>query len=132
MSLVVMGISHKTASIEQRGLAAIPEQDVPDALLMVNAAPGIKESLILSTCNRVEVYVDAKTDRLGVDALEAFFRARVGDAFDSSLFYLLRGPETVRHAYRVVCSLDSQLLGEAQILGQMRRCLLYTSPSPRD
>lgn len=121
MSLVVMGISHKTASIEQRGLAAIPEQDVPDALLMVNAAPGIKESLILSTCNRVEVYVDAKTDRLGVDALEAFFRARVGDAFDSSLFYLLRGPETVRHAYRVVCSLDSQLLGEAQILGQMRR-----------
>ena len=121
MSLVIMGISHKTASIEQRGFAAVPEKDVPDALHMLKEAPGIKEALILSTCNRVEAYVDAKTDRLGVDALEAFFRAHMGSAFDDSLFFLLRGPETVQHAYRVVCSLDSQLLGEAQILGQMRR-----------
>lgn len=121
MSLVIMGTSHKTASIEQRGRAAIPEEDLESALHLLCATPGVKEAVLLSTCNRVEAYVDAKTDRLGADALESFFRERVGAGFDEAAFYLLRGPETVRHAYRVVCSLDSQLLGEAQILGQMRR-----------
>lgn len=120
MSLVVMGISHKTASIEQRSHASISEHDIPSALLMLKDNPGIKESLILSTCNRVEVYVDAKTDRLGADALDVFFRSRMAENFDESLFYLFRGQDTVQHTFRVVCSLDSQLLGEAQILAQMR------------
>lgn len=121
MSLVVMGISHKTASIEQRGRAAVAKEDVPSALSALTAAEGVKGAVVLSTCNRVEAYLEAKTDRLGADALATFFRAKVGEEFDETLFYLFRGGETVRHAYRVASSLDSQLLGEAQILGQMRR-----------
>lgn len=121
MSLVVMGISYKTATIEQRGPAAVPEEQLPAALGRLCDDGSVKGAVLLSTCNRVEAYLDAKTDRLGEDALRSFFASWMGAAFDADLFYVLRGPEVVRHAYRVVCSLDSQLLGEAQILGQMRR-----------
>ena len=120
MSLVAMGISHKTASIDARQSAAIPEAEIADALNRIVATDGVKEAVIVSTCNRVEAYVEAKTDRLGADALEAFFRAQMDDAFDSRMFYLHRGMEAVQHVLRVVSSLDSQVLGEAQILGQMR------------
>lgn len=121
MSLVVMGISYKTASIEQRAGAAVPETQVPALLTGLCARDGVKGAVVLSTCNRVEVYLDAETDRTGTAAVHTFFADRMGTSFVDDRFYLLRGQGTVRHAYRVVCSLDSQLLGEAQILGQMRR-----------
>ena len=120
MSLVVMGISHKTASIDARQCAAIPEAAMHDALHELVSAPNVKEAVVLSTCNRVEAYVEAKTDGLGASALERFFRGRVGDAFDAHDYYLHRGIDAVQHVLRVVSSLDSQVLGEAQILGQMR------------
>ena len=120
MSLVAMGISHKTASIDARQRAAVPESEVPAALVEIVGIDGVKEAVLLSTCNRVEAYVEAKTDRLGADALERFFRGRLGDAFDARHFYLHRGMDAVQHVLRVVSSLDSQVLGEAQILGQMR------------
>ena len=120
MSLVAMGISHKTAPIDVRQRVAIPESDIPGALISIVNANGVKEALLLSTCNRVEAYVEAKTDRLGANALETFFRERAGESFDASCFYLHRGMDAVQHVLRVVSSLDSQVLGEAQILGQMR------------
>jgi glutamyl-tRNA reductase len=120
MSLVIMGASFKSAPITVREKIAVPAAQVPSALVELTANAGVDEALVLSTCNRVEAYVNAKTDRLGSDALEAFFRARCGDGFDRDAFYLHRGMDTVQHVNRVVCSLDSQLLGEAQILGQMR------------
>ena len=120
MSLVVMGISHKTASIDARQCAAIPEAAMHDALHELVSAPNVKEAVVLSTCNRVEAYVEAKTDGLGASALERFFHGRVGDAFDAHDYYLHRGIDAVQHVLRVVSSLDSQVLGEAQILGQMR------------
>ena len=120
MSLVAMGISHKTASIDARQLVAVPEAEIEESLREIVAMDGVKEAVLLSTCNRVEAYVEAKTDRLGADALEWFFRMRAGEAFDAHNFYLHRGMDAVQHVLRVVSSLDSQVLGEAQILGQMR------------
>ena len=120
MSLVTMGASFKSAPIRVRERIAVPAEEVPDALGRLLGYPGVNEALVLSTCNRIEAYVDAKTDRLGADALRAFFSERCGQAFDPSYFYVHRGMDTVQHVHRVVCSLDSQLLGEAQILGQMR------------
>lgn len=120
MSLVAMGTSFKTAPIDIRQQASVPEDAVAAALQQLLAADGVKEAVLLSTCNRVEAYVEAKTDRLGADALEAFFHAQMGDAFEGRWFYLHRGMDVVQHVLRVVCSLDSQVLGEAQILGQMR------------
>ena len=120
MSLVAMGISHKTASIDERQRAAVPEGAIEASLLGIVGLPGVKEALLLSTCNRVEAYVEAKTDRLGADALQTFFQGQMGDTFLPSSFYVHRGMDAVQHVLRVVSSLDSQLLGEAQILGQMR------------
>ena len=120
MSLVAMGISHKTASIDARQCASVPEAAIPGALHELVSSPEVKEAVLLSTCNRVEIYVEAKTDGLGAAALERFFRGHVGDAFDAHDYYLHRGMDVVQHVLRVVSSLDSQVLGEAQILGQMR------------
>lgn len=120
MSLVAMGISHKTASIDERQRAAVAEDAIAATLQEIVAANGVSEALLLSTCNRVEVYVEAKSDRLGAEALQAFFGRSMGDSFDPHSFYLHRGMDAVQHVLRVVSSLDSQVLGEAQILGQMR------------
>lgn len=128
MSIVVMGVSHKTAPIEVREKVAITADERPAALSELLGFDDVREAVIVSTCNRVEAYVDATTDRAGIEALTEFFKRLVGRggddgakaAFDEHDFFSERGMDAVEHAFRVVCSLDSQLLGEAQILGQMR------------
>lgn len=120
MSLICMGANYKTAPIDVRGTAGAHADD-PQALRALLQADGVKEAAALCTCNRVELLLDAKTDRLGAQAAESFFRERLGAGFDQNMFYLYRGQDAVEHAFRVVCSLDSQVLGEAQILGQMKR-----------
>lgn len=120
MSLVLMGASFKSATIDLRERLAIPQDQVPGAISELLACNGVQEALVLSTCNRVEAYVDAKTDRLGSDALRSFFLSRSHDESALDGLYLRRGMDVVTHVHRVVCSLDSQLLGEAQILGQTR------------
>lgn len=120
MSLVVMGSSFKTATIEARENYAVPRAELGGFLDTLTGSEGVDEAVVLSTCNRVEAYVNAKTDRMGIDALTAAFADHAGGAFDQDDFFLHRGMDTVDHAFKVVCSLDSQLLGEAQILGQMK------------
>jgi len=121
MSLVVMGISHRSAPILARERVAIQDTDAASICHELMASDGIKGAVAISTCNRVEIYVDAKTDRIGSETLQAFFRSRAGVSFNEEDYYLHRGMDAVHHTFRVVCSLDSQVLGEAQILGQMRR-----------
>ena len=120
MSLVCMGASYKTAPIAVRERIALAHEDIPAALAELADGNGIKECLILSTCNRIEAYVDAKTDRMGIDALTAFYERRAGVPLPEGAFFLERGMAAATHLFRVVCSLDSQVLGEAQILGQTR------------
>lgn len=121
MSLVVFGCSYKTAPLEAREQLAFSESEIPQALEELLNYDGVGESLVLSTCNRIELYVDATTDRVGVDTLEDFVAARMGSAYNRHEFYAVRGPDAAEHLLRVVCSLDSQVLGEAQILGQAKR-----------
>ena len=123
MSLVALGASYKSAPIASRERLAVSAGDLFAALASLAAREGVNEAVVLSTCNRVEAYVDAKTDRLGADALIAFFEERTGAPLVRDELYLERGLDTVRHLFRVVCSLDSQVLGEAQILGQTKRAL---------
>lgn len=120
MSLVLMGASFKSAPIELRERLAVPEGQTPAAISWLLGREGVQEALVLSTCNRVEAYVDAQTDRLGSDALGGLFSLLAGCDKPSAGLYLRRGMDVATHVHRVVCSLDSQLLGEAQILGQTR------------
>ena len=120
--LLVLGLSHKTAPVALRERLAFRGEQLPSALAHLASVPGVQEAAILSTCNRVELYVlgDATVDpapQLRVFLAE-FHGLRVGE-FEGAL-YESRGAEAARHLFEVVASLDSQVLGETEILGQAR------------
>ena len=121
MSLVVMGANFKTAPLWAREKLAIPEQEMLQVLERLAAYDGVNEAAALGTCNRTEFYIDAKTDRIAIDSLSDYVLSRMGHDFHPEHFYIERGDDAAEHLLRVVCSLDSQVLGEAQILGQAKR-----------
>lgn len=131
MSLFLLGASYKSAPLPVREALAITPDDVTSCAEALLRERGIDEVVILSTCNRTELYVNAQTDRLAHQALVALCTARLVQSqhsFSESLAWLIenycyekRGMEVVSHLFSVVCSLDSMVLGEAQILGQTKR-----------
>lgn len=122
MELIVIGLNHKTAPIALRERLAFSEENLKKALSEVQALPSIKENLILSTCNRVEIYAVARTTERAISDLKSFlsrFHHIPLSDFEKTL-YLHSGPEAVRHVFRVASSLDSMVVGEPQILGQIK------------
>ncbi len=124
--IVVVGLSHKNAPIGVRERIAIPSAAVPDVLSDLVARPEIGEAVVLSTCNRVEVYAAAPKRKSSPAELAAAARAatavlvsRGGDAVRSHLAEAV-GNEAVLHLFRVASSLDSLVVGEPQILGQLK------------
>ncbi|MBV9508200.1 MAG: glutamyl-tRNA reductase [Acidobacteriia bacterium] len=122
MKLHVAGVSHKTAPVEIRECLAFREETVPAALQTLRALPGITEALILSTCNRVEVTVTADD---GVDprtAVNAFLCSQkaLNPAGIEPYLYSYEGRNAIHHLFRVASSLDSMVVGEPQILGQLK------------
>ena len=131
MSLFLLGASYKSAPLRVREALAITPDDLTSCAQALLRKRGIDEVVILSTCNRTELYVNAQTDRLAHQALVALCTARLVQSqhsFSESPAWLIenycyekRGMEVVSHLFSVVCSLDSMVLGEAQILGQTKR-----------
>ena len=122
MSILVVGLSHKTAPIEVREKLNFPEATVSDALRKLVSYEGIREGLILSTCNRVEIYASVQDSANGIERIKQFISEYHGlsrEALDQSLYVYPDAPG-VRHTFRVASSLDSMVLGEAQILGQLK------------
>jgi glutamyl-tRNA reductase len=122
MGIIVVGLSHKTAPIEVREKLNFPEATVPEALRKLVDYEGIREGLILSTCNRVEIYASVQDSAIGIERIKQFISDYHGlsrEALDQSL-YVYPDAQGVRHTFRVASSLDSMVLGEAQILGQLK------------
>jgi glutamyl-tRNA reductase len=119
--IVVVGVSHRTAPLEVRESLAFNADRIPEALARLRGEVGLAEAMILSTCNRVEVY-GRSTDPLVSSTVVAFFGSFHGRpaAEIEAYLYLVEGEEAVRHAFRVAASLDSMVLGEPQILGQVK------------
>ncbi len=119
--LVVLGLNHRTAPLQVREQFAIPAEALPDTAGLARAA-GFGESFVLSTCNRVELYATTTDPVLDDEAL-ADVLAKVGNArvhvVRPHVYSHQDGP-AVRHLFRVASSLDSMVIGEPQILGQMR------------
>ena len=118
--IVVVGLNHETAPVAVREALAFPKEGLPEALSRVREEAGLAEAVILSTCNRVEVY-GRSTDSSG-DAVAAFlarYHSRNLEDIAPHL-YRLEGEAAVRHAFRVAASLDSMVMGEPQILGQVK------------
>ncbi|MBI4480681.1 MAG: glutamyl-tRNA reductase [Acidobacteria bacterium] len=123
MNFCLVGLSHKTAPVEVRECLAIPEDLLPDALRAAAALPDIGEVFILSTCNRVEILARAENDDGNIGPQLADFLARSHDLTLSELqqhFYEYRQQEAIRHLFRVAASLDSMVIGESQVLGQVK------------
>jgi glutamyl-tRNA reductase len=122
MAIVVLGVNHKTAPVELRERLHVPERDLPGSLASLGALPDVEEGLILSTCNRVEVYA-VVSDGLAARAPLTTFLARERGAPAEVLAescYLHGDAEAVRHAFRVASSLDSMVVGEGQIVAQVK------------
>jgi glutamyl-tRNA reductase len=119
MTLVLIGVNHKTAPIELRERIAISREDLPETTRALADVPGVSECMIVSTCNRVELL--AAVDSPNTD-LTAFLHSHFGldPALLAPHIYDHRDQEAVRHLFRMAASLDSMVVGEPQILGQVK------------
>lgn len=120
MSLLALGLNHQTAPIALRERLAIAPGLLPEALRQLSGQPGVSEAVVLSTCNRTEVYchVDTGAENLPERWLADFGQLRI-EQLDAYL-YRHQDSGAVRHLFRVATGLDSLVLGEPQILGQVK------------
>ncbi len=112
MSVACIGISHQTAPVEIRERFAVGKKRLPEALASVLASSGIEEAVLVSTCNRVELYT------AGSSSPDAALLSL--DQCPSEMVYRLSGAAAVEHLFRVACGLESMVIGETEILGQVK------------
>jgi len=119
MPLQILGLNHNTAPVEIREQVAFAGDEVVRALERLTSIDGVDEAVLLSTCNRTEFYVIGED--AGREQLKEWLHddRRLGDNFAESLF-TLDDEDAIRHIFRVACGLDSMVLGEPQILGQLK------------
>ncbi len=123
MHIVVVGLSHKTAPVEIREKLSIPESRLGEALLRLCSYPGVKEGMLLSTCNRVEVYAVVEELESGYGRIQEFLADAHLSLSSEQLtphLYWQTGDRAISHLFRVASSLDSMIVGESQILGQIK------------
>ena len=124
LNLVLVGLNHRTAELDFRQLASFNAIELPEALKRLSASPNILESMIVSTCNRVEILASVDQQPEGMQAIESFlseFRQLSPSSLQEKL-YRYSNDQAIRHIFRVASSLDSMILGEPQILGQLKAC----------
>lgn len=122
MPLVVVGASHRTAPLEVRERLTFGHSEIPAVLSGLRESGVAQEAVLLSTCNRTELYLSTADEPAGIDAVRRLLSARVEavpDVFGRHL-YVHRDRATVGHLFRVTAGLDSMVLGEPQIQGQVR------------
>lgn len=129
MNILVVGLSHKTAPVEIRERVAFPPTSMEKPLKEMIDLPAVVEGMIVSTCNRVELYATSRHPEAAKAQLRRFLAAYHGiapEALETHL-YDFEGEEAIRHVFRVSSSLDSMVLGEPQILGQIKTAYGYAA-----
>jgi glutamyl-tRNA reductase len=129
MHIVIVGLSHKTAPVEIRERLAFAPTAMERPLRQLLELPTVAEGLIVSTCNRVELCVTTKEPDAAIAALRRFlaeYHEITNDEINDNL-YDYQGEEAIRHLFRVASSLDSMVLGEPQILGQIKTAYGYAA-----
>lgn len=122
MNIIVVGLSHKTTPIEIREKISFPENKINESLEQLHKYEEIHECIIVSTCNRVEIYAVVKNIHDGIKDIKYFISSCHQlsiEQFDKHL-YTHNDDEAIKHIFRVTCSLDSMVVGEPQILGQIK------------
>jgi len=121
MPLLVIGINHRTAPVEIREKVVFAGDELPAALQELSGVSGVREALIVSTCNRTELYClsDGEPQPL-VEWLSGWHDLTAHNLDISGSLYRLHGTPAIQHVFAVACGLDSLVLGEPQILGQLK------------
>ena len=122
MNILIVGLNHKTADVDIRERLAFNGQKLEEGLQRIKTLPDVKEAVILSTCNRVEIYAAVTNAASAHEAIKNFISEFHGidrSALETSL-YAYEDINAVRHVFRVASSLDSMIVGEPQILGQIK------------
>ena len=119
MSIVCLGLNHRTASVDVREKFAFPESRIPEVLEKLRVTAQVTEAVILSTCNRVEIY--AATNAQPKESLDSIRDFLIEDRkVEKNVLYEKIGPDCVEHLFKVASGLDSMVLGETEILGQLK------------
>ena len=131
MNIVCFGLSHQTAEVEVRERYVFSDKDLPAATRRLAALDGVREALILSTCNRVEHYAviegGAEPARRAEDLFWRYCETEGHGQPGSDQFFHLDAPRSVEHLFRVACGLESMVIGETEILGQVKRAYLVAT-----
>ena len=125
MHIVVVGLSHRTAPVEVREKLSIPDQSISESLRALKSLSDILEVSILSTCNRLEIYALVKDKNIGISSVKEFISNYSGLLFEDLNPHLfdLKQEEAVLHLMKVSAGLDSLVLGEGQILSQVKKMM---------
>jgi len=124
---LVTGLNHKTAPVEVREKLAFDGPGLEEGLNSFLQIPEVRGAMILSTCNRVEMYAHVSNPEMAVDSVKAFlseFHSIGPGALENSL-YFYTDRDAIRHVFRVASSLDSMVVGEPQILGQLKHAFEF-------
>ncbi|OEU68326.1 MAG: glutamyl-tRNA reductase [Desulfobacterales bacterium PC51MH44] len=122
LDIVLLGLNHKTAPVELRECLAFSKDETTAALKAFQESSAISEAILISTCNRVEILMATEDKSNAVNAVKIFlseFKNLPVDGFEKVL-YVHESDDAVRHIFRVASSLDSMVVGEPQILGQIK------------
>ncbi len=124
MPILLIGLNHKVAPVEVRERLAFSPERIPDALnkIIDDGTSGVKEAVLLSTCNRTEIYICTCDFSEGETKLREFLAESANLSPDQlqSMLYVLQGDATAEHLMQVAAGLNSLVLGENEILGQVR------------
>jgi glutamyl-tRNA reductase len=130
MDVFCLGLSHQTADVATRERFAFAEHEIAPCLHALRTNPEIGEALIVSTCNRVELYAAAPNPDAGFASVEAFLGTRAAiEPIHQTALYRRAGDAAIRHLFRVVSGLESMVLGETEILGQVKRAYSIAAES---
>lgn len=127
MKILVAGLNHNTADIEVREKVAFNGYKLKEGLIGVKNLPQINEVVILSTCNRVELYASVRDIEDASESIKTFISGfhNIDRALLDKAVYVYNGVNAVRHIFRVASSLDSMVIGEPQILGQLKEAFEF-------
>lgn len=122
MLIAVVGLNHNSATIEQREIFELNRKKLPDYLVSLKAMPEVSEAVILNTCNRLEFYLVLNSEINPFEIIQKFYFDVANIEIDKhrSAFYEFKGTDATKHLYSVISGLDSIVLGEYQIQGQVR------------
>lgn len=119
MNIVCAGINHRNATVDIREKYAVGPEDMKEALARIRGIDGLAGAVIVSTCNRVEYYMASVCPIRAMDGLRGYLQERSGGG--EAPLYTHESPASVRHLFRVASGLDSMVLGETEILGQLKQ-----------